>query len=412
MSIATGRFGGYLSSRLVRTLRVGGAGAVLLAPSIFVLSLTTASGAITPPTSTTVITEGETPYVVPSGTTYLQVTVVGAAGRATNAELVHGGTPGKGAEVKAILPVAPRASTLYVEVGGSDGTNGGGSSVLGFAPNGGGASDIQTCSVASEKCIDTAIPATDPRLVVAGGGGGGGQDFFYVGGTGGNAGAFDTLAGPGAGGAGADLGAGGGGLEGDMGNTPAAAAGGPGSASCGGFGGKGSPGNGGVGGDVDGDVAGGGGGGGWVGGSGGGTGSCGPNTSGSGGGGGGGASYVEKNGLGVSVSEATVAPEVIITPRTGRVPTSFTISGSTGKGSNPATVLAENGLPTDAVGVVLFETSSGIACSLTLTGKAGESTSCTTHFGGNLPFTITGTFIDTDGNYADSDSTNTLEPRK
>ncbi len=73
---------------------------------------------------------------------------------------------------------------------------------------GGGASDIQTCSVSVPTCADTAVPRTDPRLVVAGGGGGGGEDPNSAttgGGPGGSAGAAGSVVTSGSGGAGVDV---------------------------------------------------------------------------------------------------------------------------------------------------------------------------------------------------------------
>ena len=269
----------------------------------------TPAGAIAP---TVFNSEGESQYTVPAGTVALQVTVVGAA--------APGSASGDGAEVQATIP-APPTSTLYVEVGGTDGGNGGGTST--YSANGGGASDIQTCSVIESGCTDSAVPSTDPRLVVAGGGGGEGETFPDTGGAGGSAGTVDTSGVSGTGGAGTDSGAGtNGGSAGytSVAGTPGVA--GADSAGCGGgpdAATAGTPGQGGTGGNTDNEANGGGGGGGWVGGSGGGTGSC----SGPGGGGGGGAglSYVPSSASDVAVSDAgSTGAEVVITPVVGAAP--------------------------------------------------------------------------------------------
>ncbi len=270
-------------------------------------------------------TEGESTYSVPADTQSLQVTLIGAAGNSVGGNSsAPDGTPGDGAEVQVTIP-APDVSTLYVEVGGTDGTNGGGGSV--FAANGGGASGIQTCSVSDLSCVDTAVPGTDPRLVVAGGGGGGGE---LLGGAGGDGGTSDTSGVSGGGGDGSDSGAGGaGGTAGSTSLSGSAGTAGADSVSCGSgtAAGTGTPGQGGVGGNTDGDENGGGGGGGWVGGSGGGTGACaGP---GGGGGAGGGLSYVPSGATAVSVSTASDAAEVVITAVIGQPPAVTSASSTT-----------------------------------------------------------------------------------
>ena len=75
-------------------------------------------------------TEGESTYSVPADTRSLQVTLIGAAGNSVGGNTsAPDGTPGDGAEVQVTIPT-PDVSTLYVEVGGTDGTNGGGGSVF------------------------------------------------------------------------------------------------------------------------------------------------------------------------------------------------------------------------------------------------------------------------------------------
>jgi hypothetical protein len=93
-----------------------------------------------------------------------------------------------------------------------------------------------------------------------------------------------------------------------------------------------------------------------------------------------------------------------------KAPTSFTITETITKtGKNYTGVYTESGLAPGTKGFVPFETGSGIACAIELTGKPGPN-SCTASFGTNLPYVITGDFIDGDGNYLDSDSTNQLHP--
>jgi hypothetical protein len=100
-----------------------------------------------------------------------------ATGRQRTGSLVFGGG-GIGAQVTTVLAVTP-GQRLYAEVGvgGGIGT---------FRGNGGGASDIRTCSM-SDSCPALGS-GSDPRLVVAGGGGGLG--FGGGGGEGGGAGVF------------------------------------------------------------------------------------------------------------------------------------------------------------------------------------------------------------------------------
>lgn len=369
-----------------------------------------ASPTASPSTQTTTITTvGETPYAVPASAYALQVTVVGSAGASIGGNPTQpDGAAGSGAEVQATITPPTGVPTLYVEVGsasegpspayesggGTTGYGGGGYSDFGGA--GGGASDIQTCSASAAGCTDTAVPATDPRLLVAGGGGGGGENGFLngTGGAGGSAGsAGTTVTGPGAGGGGASPD----GLAGSgagLGDSATAAAGGPGDASvCPTLsGGIGSPGQGGIGeDDVEGDGSmGAGGGGGWVGGSGGGEGGC-YEASGAGGGGGGGASYVEASATDVSVSTAgATSPEVIIVAELAVAPaltsadgTTFTI-GQAGTFSVAATggpvPALSDGAATLPSGVTFADNGDGTA---TLAGTPAAGTV------GSYPFTIT-----------------------
>ncbi len=97
----------------------------------------------------------------------------------------------------------------------------------------------------------------------------------------------------------------------------------------------------------------------------------------------------------------------------GVFPTSFMVTDFLTTTKNATTaVLGETGLPPAAIGTVLFETESGIACILQLTGRPGEATTCLADFGQNVPFVITGFFDDTDGMYLSSKSTNEVNPHQ
>jgi hypothetical protein len=341
--------------------------AVLGLGNVAVLALgTSPAGAGTAPFVTTITDEGESQYAVPLGTTSLTVTVVGAQGQ----NGWYAGTPGSGAEVQATIPV-PATSTLYVEVGGTDGYSGGGGLAgSSDATNGGGASDIQTCSIFVEGCTYTADPSSDPRLVVAGGGGGGGANDWTnepTGGAGGSAGTSSTAAVSGNGGAGVDSGYADPG--GDAGRTSLAGSSGTGgaaSALCAGepYFGDGSiglAGTGGAGGSNQfnpSDVAGGGGGGGgWVGGAGGGAGGSDAYgecyyDNGAGGGGGAGLSFVRSGASDVSVGAATGDPEVIIQangPWSAPTVTSSPSSQTVLAGGTATFTAAASGNPTPTV---------------------------------------------------------------
>jgi hypothetical protein len=111
-----------------------------------------------------------------------------------------------------------------------------------------------------------------------------------------------------------------------------------------------------------------------------------------------------------------VDPNYTITYKAGSIkivaaPTSWTIAEHITGTKTFTDVLSEIGLPSNAVGTVYLETGTGVACAFILTGKPGEVTSCQVNFGSNLPIEIYGVFVDEDGNYADSHSTNTLYPR-
>ena len=101
---------------------------------------------------------GEHSFPVPNGVSSLTVGAIGEPGGAAS-----GGAGGPGAAVGATLPVTP-GDTLYVEID----VGGAASDVSG---DGGGASDLRTCSVADAGCVLTGAE-DDPRLLVASGGGG------------------------------------------------------------------------------------------------------------------------------------------------------------------------------------------------------------------------------------------------
>jgi hypothetical protein len=208
-------------------------------------------------------TAAEQVYTVPAGTTRIHVRAVGGAGSQNG---------GAGAVVDTDLLVTP-GETLYVEVGGSSGWNGGGHGYFGA---GGGASDVRAVSSSGDPAASLAS-----RLVVAGGGGAGSIDF--AGGSGGLV--------PGAGG-------------GPLAGQPASAS--AGGAPAGG-GGAGSLGQGGAG-----DVHGGAGGGGYYGG-GGASGSAGSSTD---SGGGAGSNHVTPDALDTTITTNT-DPTATVTITTG-----------------------------------------------------------------------------------------------
>jgi hypothetical protein len=91
-------------------------------------------------------------------------------------------------------------------------------------------------------------------------------------------------------------------------------------------------------------------------------------------------------------------------------PTSFKVTDFlTTTKSGTTAVLGEIGLPAGAQGFVFFQGPSN-GCTIYLTGQPGEATTCMANFGENVPYTISGIFYDTDGDYLTSDSTNTLTP--
>ena len=293
-----------------------------------------------PPSRTFVYTGAEQSYTVPSDVTLLYIEAGGATGGGST-----NGVSGSAANIKAFLPVKP-GEVLYAEVGqagavGGGATVGGGGAAgaqsLDFpvavaASSGGGATDVQTCSITATTCPGGG-KSKKSRLIVAGGGGGNGgtgsADFGYCdsSGFGGEAadtdgvvttskgsfisggGGFDTMSSTPAGG-GTDAAPGAGGIQGDCTfeneTFPGSAAGSSGSGRSGGIGASGSA-------DAG---AGGGGGGGYYGGGGGASGSIctstppGCNVDGDGSGGGSGSSFVKSvavfSGYGGSVAPASV----------------------------------------------------------------------------------------------------------
>ncbi|MFI7587705.1 fibronectin type III domain-containing protein [Spongisporangium articulatum] len=247
----------------------------------------------------------EQTWTVPAGLTSTTVTANGAS------------AGGPGAQVTSTLTGLVPGSTLYLEVGGEDGWNGGGRGGSGRGAdggNGGGASDIRTVSSTQNGSLAS-------RLVVAGGGGG---SAGMGGANGGDAGAAGSDGRPGfignaQGGRGASGTAGGQGGAGAKGYQPVP----------GGFyyvgsdGGAGGLGQGGDGGDTLGrDGAAGGGGGGYYGGGGGGSGGYAVDSRGQsmyeevGAGGGGGSSYAPPGSriitgggpAGINITDPTMQP--------------------------------------------------------------------------------------------------------
>jgi hypothetical protein len=293
-------------------------------------------------TYSTVGSEGT--FVVPVGVTNIHVVAVGAAGT-TNA---NGFAPGAGAEVSGYLAVSP-LTTLYVEVG-IDG--GAGASIDGG--NGGGESDVRTCSVSAVGCPSLGSPQ-DPRLIVAGGGGGAGA---FGGGGPGGAGGVGSATGCNAGANGGD---GDGGEIGDFGSgggCSSGGAGGAGSSTGGVAGSAGTAGSGGPGGGSTSIYGGGGGGGGYYGGGGGGSAGTGAGNS---AGGGGGSSYGPSDSV---FTTASVAASVAISYS---VPAAQMSSGltfttqpqSTVSPSQTVTVSNTGGAPLDVTGVTFAGTDPG-----------------------------------------------------
>ncbi len=239
-------------------------------------------------------TGAEQCYTVPAGTTWLYVTAVGQPGGA------GANGAGYGAVVTGYLPVGG-GHTLYVEVG--DGVFGGGG-LAGpsySAGDGGGASDVRTCSISS-----CALSTSDTREIVAAGGGGGGG---YGGGGAGGSGGIDALGDGDVGGSSGYCGDFGDGCGGGGGTSSSGGGGGAGYPAGGSAGTLGDGGNGGGGSYPD-EAGGGGGGGGYYGGGGGGADF--------GGGGGAGSSFAARFVADATIqTDTTGVPEVAITPVSG-----------------------------------------------------------------------------------------------
>ncbi len=367
-------------------------------------------------------TNSEQSFVVPTGATYMQVTVVGAAGGASYPEATPGNNAasgGHGATVTADIPAPSAGSNVYVEVGGlqvvggnatgQGGFNGGGDGGPGSG-GGGGASDLRTVSSSA------GVSSLTSRLVVAGGGGGAGfggadvnsfcYDYGCPPGNGGGAQAGTSTgaggqAGPnidgtadyhyggygyvqgGNGGGGATTGAAGAGAtspspDPSCGYTEGGCTGDPGAAGSSGQGGGGS----------SAEASGGGGGGGYFGGGGGASG-VGFTTYAVGGGGGGGAgsSFVEAGALNPHFAVAGTGAEVIVTFNPTTVAASCTTNPDPVNASTTCTATVSNVDSGDAVaatGAVTWSDAqngstaptscilSGATCSVSFTPAAGS----------------------------------------
>ena len=381
-------------------------------------------------------TSSEQSFVVPAGATFMQVTVVGAAGGNTYPESTPGNNAasgGHGAAVTADIPAPTAGSNVYVEVGGlqvvggnatgQGGFNGGGNGGPGSG-GGGGASDLRTVPSSAGASSLTS------RLVVAAGGGGagfGGADvnnfcYFYgcPPGNGGSAQAGTSTgasgqAGPnidgtadyhyggygyvqgGNGGGGATSSAAGAGAtspapDPSCGYTEGGCTGDPGSDGSSGQGGGGS----------GAEAAGGGGGGGYFGGGGGASG-VGFTTYAVGGGGGGGAgsSFVEAGALNPTFAVASVGAEVIVTFNPTTVAASCTTNPDPVNASTTCAATVSNVDSGDAVaatGTISWSdaqngsasptscTLSGATCSVSFTPAAGSEGvhHLTASYGGDL----------------------------
>ena len=231
--------------------------------ALYALALAGSTAAALPPgctqsgaTVTCTFSAGsEGAFAVPAGVSSLHVVVVGGGG---GSSLNASGGPG--AQVTSDLNVTS-GSNLFIEVGIGGGA---GDQAHGTTGNGGGASDVRTCSIADSSCPAVGS-ANDPRLVVAGGGGGaGGVGGGRRGGAGGTG--VNIPCNPGMDGtptSDSDQGKGGGCTSGGAGGGGAATAGTASSGGAGGFrGGGGGAGYFGGGGGASGNVVNGGGGGG------------------------------------------------------------------------------------------------------------------------------------------------------
>ena len=250
-------------------------------------------------------TPGLTTWTVPAGVSSLQVDARGSAGSGG----ASGGSGGSGGGVVATVPVKA-GETLTIVVGGTDGTNGGGSAPAGYnggtGGTGGGATDVREGGNQLSN-----------RVIVAGGGGGNG----FRGAAGGMGGGATGL-----GGANGSCSTGGGGGTQSGGGAAGTSVDGFGSSAAW----PGVLGAGGQGGDYD--YSGGGGGAGYYGGGGGG--SCDLNVQ---SGGGGGSSYVEAAASGVQQSPGTQAGNGAVTLSwNGFIPTGGPIPTATIMASNPS----------------------------------------------------------------------------
>jgi hypothetical protein len=139
------------------------------------VSISFASGYL--PGSQNFATPGSSTFTVPAGVTSVQIECWGAKGQNANG--------GNGGYAKGTLSTTP-GTLLYVNVGGRNGTNGGGTGATGN--NGGGASDVRLGGT-----------SLNDRIIVAGGGGGGYGGNYGTGGAGGGGTACTDGAGGGGG---------------------------------------------------------------------------------------------------------------------------------------------------------------------------------------------------------------------
>src|SRR5581483_4540093 len=177
---------------------------------------------------------GETAFTVPRGVNLIHIDAFGAPGGGT------GQAGGAGAEVQGDLSVTA-GDRLYLEVGVGGGTANWLANIAGG--DGGGESDVRTCSVDAATCSVPGygtVTSWQTQLLVAGGGGAGAAPAIAPsnGGSGGDAGLLNSIGGDG--GAGTQAGGGHGATAGDQGLGGSSLVGGP----CGRDGGAGSGGDG------------------------------------------------------------------------------------------------------------------------------------------------------------------------
>jgi hypothetical protein len=373
-------------------------------------------------------------YAIPDvGANTLAIVAAGGDGQAATSHPGPIYLGGRGAQVRAFLPLPPELRTLYVEVGVNggfmrdtgvgrfNGAGAGGAATHGapIGGDGGGASDVRTCSRHNPLCLigGRFVPSIESRLVVAGGGGGAVAGF--PGFAGGNAGiGQDGGAGlpaqqqgtDGQGGGGGTLGrccaaGGNGGQARDAGAT-SGAAGGPGVLGQGGRGGDGGIGTPQSGGGLQGDGgSGGGGGGGYVGGAGGGGGAgnvLAPHYR--GGSGGGGSSWVTPAAFGTAMALNNTGTFVRVAPATTTT-TTVTCPHTAPQGS-PVTCTARvqnvsTRFPSAPTGSVSWALTAGTGIVSPTTCDLDAAASCTVRF---TPSTAPGSTATIKASYASADA--------